>query len=168
MVPFNVQEAVDKAGFGKFNLKLMLLCFTVYANAGISLTSIGLILPSAACDFEMTTIDKARLSATPLLGMTCGTYLWGCLADTKGRRKTLLIVVLMHGFSDLVASIIPNYWAFLFCKFIGGLTITGECTVLYSYLGEFQPTKYREKVLSWMEMAWTVGVIILPMSFVQS
>lgn len=34
--------------------------------------------------------------------------------------------------------------------------------ICFPYLGEFQPTKYREKVLCWMEMFWTVGIILLP------
>uniref|UniRef100_A0A1I8PCK4 Major facilitator superfamily (MFS) profile domain-containing protein n=2 Tax=Stomoxys calcitrans TaxID=35570 RepID=A0A1I8PCK4_STOCA len=34
--------------------------------------------------------------------------------------------------------------------------------IVFPYLGEFQPTKYREKILCWMELFWTFGVIILP------
>lgn len=34
--------------------------------------------------------------------------------------------------------------------------------ICFPYLGEFQPTKYREKILCWMEMFWTVGIIALP------
>lgn len=37
--------------------------------------------------------------------------------------------------------------------------------IVFPYLGEFQPTKKREKVLCWMEMFWTVGVIVLPRKF---
>lgn len=32
----------------------------------------------------------------------------------------------------------------------------------FPYLGEFQPTKYREKILCWMELFWTFGIIVLP------
>lgn len=34
--------------------------------------------------------------------------------------------------------------------------------ICFPYLGEFQPTKYREKILCWMEMFWTLGIIVLP------
>jgi MFS transporter, VNT family, synaptic vesicle glycoprotein 2 len=34
--------------------------------------------------------------------------------------------------------------------------------ICFPYLGEFQPTKYREKILCWMEMFWTMGIILLP------
>lgn len=34
--------------------------------------------------------------------------------------------------------------------------------ICFPYLGEFQPGKYRETILCWMELFWTVGVIVLP------
>lgn len=40
--------------------------------------------------------------------------------------------------------------------------------ICFPYLGEFQPTKYRERVLCWMEMFWTVGVIVLPRKYLTS
>jgi len=35
--------------------------------------------------------------------------------------------------------------------------------ICFPYLGEFQPTKYREKILCWMELFWTFGIIALPL-----
>lgn len=35
--------------------------------------------------------------------------------------------------------------------------------ICFPYLGEFQPTRYREKILSWMELFWTLGIILLPL-----
>lgn len=37
--------------------------------------------------------------------------------------------------------------------------------ICFSYLGEFQPTKYREQVLSWMELFWTIGLLGLPCNY---
>lgn len=41
-------------------------------------------------------------------------------------------------------------------------SITGAMGIGFPYLGEFQPGKFREMVLCWMELFWTVGVILLP------
>ena len=56
-------------GFGKFNIKVTILCGLIYMNTGFSISSVGFILPSAACDLELSTIDKGRISAIPLLGL---------------------------------------------------------------------------------------------------
>ena len=37
-------------------------------NAAISIGSISFIIPAAACDFQLTTIDKGRMAIAPLLG----------------------------------------------------------------------------------------------------
>lgn len=41
-------------------------------------------------------------------------------------------------------------------------SVAGAMGICFPYLGEFQQTKYREKILCWMEMFWTLGVILLP------
>ncbi|XP_054014399.1 synaptic vesicle glycoprotein 2A-like isoform X2 [Hylaeus anthracinus] len=155
------QDAVDQTGFGKFNLKVMAVSSLIFMNVAFSITSIGFILPSAACDFRMTTMDKGRLSAAPMLGMLAGSYIWGCYAAIKGRRLSLLVALFLHGISELLASVVPLYWVFLFLKFLSGAAMNGQSAVVFLYLGEFQPTKYRNKMLSWMEMAWVLGMIIL-------
>lgn len=35
-------------------------------------------------------------------------------------------------------------------------------SICFAYLGEFHSVKHRETVLSWMELFWSVGLIILP------
>ncbi|XP_024222120.1 synaptic vesicle glycoprotein 2A isoform X3 [Bombus impatiens] len=139
----------------------MAVCSLIFMNVAFSITSIGFVLPSAACDFRMTTVDKGRMSAAPMLGMLAGSYMWGCYAAIKGRRMSLLVALFLHGISELLASVVPFYWVFLFLKFLSGAAMNGQSAVVFLYLGEFQPTKYRDKMLSWMEMAWVVGMIIL-------
>ncbi|XP_033231514.1 putative transporter svop-1, partial [Belonocnema kinseyi] len=62
------QNAIDAAGFGKFNLKVSLLSALIYTNSAISWTSTGFILPAAACDFQMDTVDKGRITVAFMLG----------------------------------------------------------------------------------------------------
>jgi MFS transporter, VNT family, synaptic vesicle glycoprotein 2 len=48
-------------------------------------------------DFQMTSEDKGWLSAAPMLGMIIGSYFWGCLADTRGRKYVLISTLLLDG-----------------------------------------------------------------------
>lgn len=45
---------------------------------------------------------------------------------------------------------------------LNSFRLTGTMGIVFPYLGEFQSTKYREKLLCWMELFWTVGIIALP------
>lgn len=157
------ENALILTGFGKFHYLLLTICGLIYANTAVGITIISFVLPSATCDFRMTSEDKGWLTAAPMLGMVIGSYFWGCLADTKGRRVVLIAALLLDGFAGLLSSVTRIFSLFMLFRFVNGFAITGAMGICFPYLGEFQPTKYREKVLCWMEMFWTVGIICLPL-----
>lgn len=156
------ERALDSAGFGRFHFALLTLCGLIYLNTAVGITIISFVLPSATCDFQMTSGDKGWLTAAPMLGMVIGSYFWGCLADTKGRKVVLIMALLMDGICGLLSSISQTYFLFMFLRFLNGFAITGAMGICFPYLGEFQPNKYRETILCWMELFWTLGVIVLP------
>lgn len=119
--------------------------------------------------------------------MLIGSFIWGYVADSKGRKFTLIICMLMDGFFNILSSVSQIYPIFILCRLLSGFgyikyiiiqfknifnfyidlslndcyRISGS-TTLFSYLVEFLHIKYREKFLSWMEMFWTIGIILLP------
>ncbi|XP_014615540.1 PREDICTED: synaptic vesicle glycoprotein 2C-like isoform X2 [Polistes canadensis] len=95
-------------------------------------------------------------------GMAAGCWFWGCYAGIKGRINTLKISLFLQGTFEFLSGIVPNYGFFLLFKFLSGFSISGQSGTLFVYLGECQPTKYKEKLLSWLEMAWTSGLIAAP------
>ncbi|GJQ74263.1 hypothetical protein Trydic_g19164 [Trypoxylus dichotomus] len=156
------EKALESTGFGKFHFALLTLCGLIYMDTAISITVISFVLPSAECDFEMSSSDKGLLTAVPMLGMLIGSYFWGCLADTRGRKIVLIWALLMDGTCGIVSAISQSYFLFMFFRLLSGFAIAGAMGICFPYLGEFQPSKYRETILCWMELFWTVGVIVLP------
>ncbi|XP_014233632.1 synaptic vesicle glycoprotein 2B-like [Trichogramma pretiosum] len=155
------QNAVEQTGFGRFNFKVVAVSTLMYLNCAFGITSIGFVITTAACDFQLTTIDKGRINAAPMLGMLIGSSIWGFLADVKGRRLALLLALFLQFAADALSSLVPSYWALVFLKFLSGVGVTGQLSISFTYLGEFQPTKYRHRILSWMEFSWAIGVIIV-------
>lgn len=62
------ENALISAGFGKFHYMLLALCGLIYLNTAVGITIISFVLPSATCDFQMTSTDKGWLTAAPMLG----------------------------------------------------------------------------------------------------
>lgn len=157
------ERAITATGFGKFHFFLLALAGLIYSQSAIGITAISFVLPAAQCDYQMTSNDKAWLTAAPMLGMVIGSYFWGCLADTKGRKTVLISTLLLDGIVGIISSGVQYYNVFMALRVINGFAIAGAMGICFPYLGEFQPTKYREKILCWMEMFWTLGVILLPL-----
>lgn len=91
-----------------------------------------------------------------LLGLSCLPFLQRICVSNNWRYQNFFSTI---NFNEYL-----NHFN-LFFPFLFGCRITGAMGICFPYLGEFQPTKYREKILCWMEMFWTVGVIILPRKF---
>lgn len=89
-------------------------------NFEFGFASLGLILPSATCDFKMSTIAKGRIAMLPMAGMAIGPFFWGILGDVKGRRISLISSLCIQCFADLLGSVISNYYGFLMLKFLSG------------------------------------------------
>lgn len=69
-VRVDYENALINAGFGKFHYYLLAICGLIYLNTAVGITIISFVLPSATCDFQMTSSDKGLLTAVPMLGKT--------------------------------------------------------------------------------------------------
>jgi MFS transporter, VNT family, synaptic vesicle glycoprotein 2 len=117
---FEFEEALQKCGFGRFNLLFMVVAGSLMGCGFIELTSVNFILPVAECDLNLTTSDKGILSAIGYIGVILSSFLWGFLSDTKGRRKTLIASLLVAFVASVVSSIVHNFWLLVFLRFING------------------------------------------------
>ncbi|XP_025423753.1 synaptic vesicle glycoprotein 2C-like isoform X2 [Sipha flava] len=157
----DLDSAIEMVGIGKIHYYILFICGSLFTAVAISVTSVSFILPSAQCDFQMTSVHKGLLNGATMIGMFSGSFIWGYISDSRGRRYALIFSMLIDGSFNLLSSVSQIYPVLIICRLMSGFGVSGA-TVLYSYLGEFVNTKYREKFLCWMEMFWTIGIIILP------
>ncbi|GBP21571.1 Synaptic vesicle glycoprotein 2B [Eumeta japonica] len=106
-----VEEALDMTGFGKYNHLLLAACSLSLQAMGLDLFGGSFTVAAAACDLGLTLPHRGLLTATPLLGealagsgeaytgnnggalvagVVVGSFAWGYLSDTRGRRCTLV------------------------------------------------------------------------------
>lgn len=116
------EHAIITAGFGRFNILLLLVCGATYANTALGVTVVSFVLPSAEEDFDMDSKDKGILSGAPMFGMLFGSYFWGCLADTKGRKVVLVTTLLLDGVFGLISSVTPVFFLFMLLRFLSGFS----------------------------------------------
>ncbi|XP_055385057.1 synaptic vesicle glycoprotein 2A-like [Condylostylus longicornis] len=154
--------ALNETFFGIFNYHILIYCGIIYAHSAIGLTSLSFVMPAAVNEFNLSSTKKGLLVAIPMIGMLFGSYFWGCLASTKGRKITLFVSLLMNGIFDILSIFMPNYISFTITRFFVGFAISGPMNICFPFLGEFQPIAYRENILCCLEFFWVLGIVILP------
>jgi len=64
----NVNLMFLLTGFGNFHYYLLFICGSLFAAISISVTSVSFIIPSAQCDFQMTSVHKGILNGASMIG----------------------------------------------------------------------------------------------------
>lgn len=107
-------------GYGRYQKILLAICGAIYTACAISTTTLSFVLPAAECDFTLSSADKGKLSAMPLIGMIFGSYFWGALADLKGRKWIIISCLLLDAFAAVTSSVAQTFYWFLICRFFNG------------------------------------------------
>ncbi|VVC36128.1 Major facilitator superfamily,Major facilitator superfamily domain,Major facilitator, sugar transporter- [Cinara cedri] len=157
----NLDEAIELTGFGKCQYYMLFVSCMFFMSSAISLTSVSFIMLAAQCDFKMMSVHKGLLNGASMIGIFFGSFTWGYVADTKGRKFVLITCMLIDGVFNVIAGVSQIYPVLVFCRLMSGFGVAGG-TVVYLYLGEFLSIKIREKYLCWAELFWTFGIILLP------
>lgn len=110
----------DFLEFGKFNYLLITI-------SGFSLTAvfaescgISYVLPVSQCDLNLTTHQKGILGAVSLFGIICSSYIWGFLADTKGRQYVMRPTLLIAFVFSVLSSLTNSFTLFAILRFFVG------------------------------------------------
>ncbi|XP_004570326.2 synaptic vesicle glycoprotein 2C [Maylandia zebra] len=154
------EEAVERAGFGLFHWLLLVVCGWANASDAVEILCVSFLLPTARCDLELSSSDMGLLTASIFLGMMVGGYMWGYLADQKGRRRVLIMSLTVNGLFGGLASLAPWFWLFLLMRFISGIGVGGSLPVIFSYFSEFMPRLRRGAMISCLATFWMAGNIL--------
>jgi len=153
------ETAISNAGFGRFHYWLLFVCGWANASDAVEILCISFVLPAATCDFDLTSEDKGWLSAILFIGMLIGGYCWGSVGDTLGRRKTLIIAMVINAIFGIGSSLCQKKSAFFVMRFFSGLGVGGSIPLVWSYFAEFQSKSLRGRMLSALAAFWMIGNI---------
>ncbi|XP_046420454.1 synaptic vesicle glycoprotein 2A-like [Neodiprion fabricii] len=160
--PADFEAAIEATEYGLYNYLLLVAIFPAgWANV-FDTTTISYILPSAECDLHLSLNEKGVLNAIIYSGMITSAFLWGFLADTKGRRSLLIFGYLADSICNILSSMSQNFLTMLVFKFFSGFVISGPLAISTTYLAEFHSTKYRSATLFWTALFSAMGNVAMP------
>ncbi|CAH1286870.1 unnamed protein product [Chrysodeixis includens] len=144
--PTPFEEALDKTGNGLYNFLLVATCSLILLAIGVDLFGFSLVV-AAACDLNLTVSQKGILTSLPFVGILLVSYLWGYVSDTKGRRFTLVIPLLLSFILSCISSLSPH-WLFLgFVKFLCVCFACAANSATYTLVGESCTARVRNRYM---------------------
>uniref|UniRef100_A0A0B7AIZ6 Major facilitator superfamily (MFS) profile domain-containing protein n=1 Tax=Arion vulgaris TaxID=1028688 RepID=A0A0B7AIZ6_9EUPU len=153
---FTVQQAIDKLGFGRYQIKMTMLAGLCYMADSMEIMMLSILSPAIKCTFNLSGTQEALLATAVFLGMGVMASAWGILSDKYGRRVTLLLFAVLTGYFGLLSALSPVYEWILVNRFLVGcgLAATPQSMTYYS---EFLPKKSRATSVMTIALMWAAG-----------
>ncbi|AMC12884.1 MFS transporter [Liberibacter crescens] len=156
-----IDDALSHAGVGAFQRRLIAIFGLVWAVDAMQILAIGFVAAPISKTFNITVPQALNVGTVFFLGMILGATLFGRLADQYGRRRLMVVVVLLDAVFGMISSFSSTFYELLFLRFLTGMFVGGTLPVDYIMMAEFLPTKNRGKYLVLLEGFWAIGTFVL-------
>ncbi|GBM42040.1 Synaptic vesicle 2-related protein, partial [Araneus ventricosus] len=156
---YTVDDAVNKAGYGKFQIRLLILSGIAWIAESVEVFIISVLSQFLACDWTLTKQQPAILAYAAFIGITVGCATLGSLADILGRKKVLaasLITILSFG---LATAFVPSFLWMAICRSFVGFGVAGVTQGL-TVCTEYCPIHMRGRNGFFFSYFWTFGTIM--------
>ena len=109
--------------------------------------------------FHLSNPMLGVVTSIALLGAACGAAVAGSLADRLGRRPVLLATAAIFVLGSIVSAVAPDLAVLLTGRLLVGIGIGGASMLTPLYLAEIAPAKERGALVSFNQLAVTLGIL---------
>lgn len=131
--------------------------FMGYALDAFDYQIFSFILTAIAAAFALTNAQAGLIATVTLVVSAFGGLLAGVLADTIGRRNTLMLTVAVYAIFTFLSGLAPNYQSLLLFRSLQGLGFGGEWAAGAILIAEVSNPARRGRVLGLVQSSWAVG-----------
>ena len=156
----DINSIVDKAKFTPFHFNVVAWCLLIILFDGYDLAINGVVLPLLMQDWGLSAVQAGMLASTALAGMMFGAMFFGSLADKIGRKKVIMICIVLFSGLTFAGGFASNPTEFAILRFLAGLGIGGVMPNLVALTSEYAPQKMRSTLVTTMFSGYAVGGVM--------
>nr|CAD6617745.1 MFS transporter [Rhizobium sp. TCK] len=164
MTTLSIDEALDRAGAGTYQKRLIGIFGLVWTADAMQVLAVGFTAASIAATFGLTVPQALQTGTLFFLGMLVGAIGFGRLADRIGRRNVLIVTVLADAIFGTLSIFAPDFTILLLLRFLTGAAVGGTLPVDYAMMAEFLPARNRGRWLVMLEGFWAIGTLIVALA----
>ncbi|KAJ8724649.1 hypothetical protein PYW08_016123 [Mythimna loreyi] len=170
-VPF--EEALNMTGFSRYNLYTFMLCGSIIIGMTFEIFSVSYLVTASTCELGTSSTQQGLVACVPLIGTIAMSHVWGYHADTKGRRKILIISMTLTYIAGTLAAFSPHWIALGFLKLLSSASVSGGYALAVTLLSECTPMARRNSLilltttihLASMGVMAIIAIPVLPLKF---
>ena len=139
-------------------LLTLFFCFLVVAADGFDVASVGYVAPLLKKAWSLTPAQLGPIFGAGLLGLTIGSFLFGPLADRIGRKRVIVISMMLFGTGSLACSFADSLRWLVALRFLTGVGLGGAMPTAITLASEFTSERKRAWQVTLMFCGFTLGL----------
>lgn len=124
---------------------------------GMDTQSIGIAAPFIIDSLHMPRALLGMVFSAAILGAMLGAFLVGSAADRFGRKRMLLLSILVFGIGTVATSMANSYDSLLLVRFLTGIGVGGAAPCFLTLASGYTPSKRRAAITSMLWAAFPLG-----------
>jgi MFS family permease len=124
---------------------------------GMDVTLYAMVLRELLRELQLTTAQAGLLASVTLIASAAGGILFGLLADRFGRRRALIVSIIVYSVFTAACGISHGLWELAALRLGVGLGMGGEWATGAALVSETWPDQHRGKVLGLMQSGFAIG-----------
>src|SRR4030043_391600 len=154
------RETIDQAPMSLLQIFIIAITMGLNGLDGIDILSISFASTGIAAEWGMDKGGLGIVLSMELFGMAAGSIALGWVADTIGRRKTMIGCLITMAIGMFMVTTVNNLIELSIWRIITGLGIGGLLSAITAITAEFSNLKNRHLCVSLMAIGYPIGGII--------
>ena len=148
-----IADVIDNGRVSGQQLLVIALCFIFNMLDGFDITAMAVVARSVETELALSADQLGWIFSFALAGMMVGAMFLAPVSDLIGRRKLIIISVLLVGISILLTAMASSLAEFFVLRFLSGIGAGAMLASQATLTAEYSP----EKVRSFSVVAVTAG-----------
>jgi AAHS family 4-hydroxybenzoate transporter-like MFS transporter len=153
----DVQTFLNEKRFSRFQWLIFALCFIIVLLDGFDTAAIGFIAPSLLNEWQVGKPALGPVLSAALFGLAFGALGAGPLSDRLGRRRLLILSVIVFGVSCLWSGFATSLDELAVLRFVTGVGLGAAMPNAVTLMSEYCPDSRRATITNLMFCGFPLG-----------
>ena len=151
-------ETIQQEPMAKRQWLIVALCIGILALDGYDVLSIAFAAPGMTAEWGLSKTVLGIILPLELVGMAFGSIILGSVADSHGRRPTMLIGLVILTIGMEVAALAPNIWVLGVARVFTGIGIGGLLAAATATTSDYCNNKNRALAVTLVAGGFAFGI----------
>ncbi|MBU2701078.1 benzoate transport [Sporomusaceae bacterium BoRhaA] len=131
-----------------------------YAMDGLDMLILSFVMTAILSEFGISMTEGGLIATYTLVGAVIGGYIFGIMADYKGRVKVFTLTILIFSLFTGLCAIATSLQELNIFRFLAGLGLGGEYGIGMTLVAETWPSNKRARASAGVAIGWQLGAVL--------